>query len=319
MWWKVPLVVPAAFRCWYCGMSGAHILGVYHSFVNVYRRKFLFFCFFLGDSALFLCSLLHCQAVCSVLCLGMLRYLFLLFSLLAASFSAAAKEVDYREIGRCVWVNESADKLHPLVRWDARQGCVAMGIGACPWFAAGRSGHAGDLFVRFVLFAESQGVQVPEMLKGSARWEDIADFNGDHSDLKQKMHNWLAEHLDIQARFLVARVHAALPAMLRMSHRSPHVAARYEELALSQAGLLCMADYLSFMGDGVGQDPQAAGLLQVLEEMHPTPPTGSAAAEFARAAAAVLQRQAKSAPVRKDSAAQLSLRLKRCRSYATGR
>lgn len=240
---------------------------------------------------------------CMVLCL-----------LMAVATLCAADEVDYREIGRRVWVNESDRQPHALVQWDEKQNCAQMGIGACLWYGTGRAGQEGELFPLFVAFAQAQGVDVPQVLQGVSPWMEAEEFTADDTGRKTQLHKWLAAHLDVQARFLIARAHAALPAMMRTSRKGKELEKSFEELAQTQQGLFCMADYLSFMGDGSTPETQQAGLARVLEQMRPGQ-QGGAPAEFSRAAAAVLQQYAKLPEVRKLFPNQLPVWLKRCRSY----
>lgn len=241
--------------------------------------------------------------------------LLLLVALVGVGCACAAGEVDYREIGRRIWVNESGKQLRSLVAWDKENNCALMGIGRQPWFSSRVSGAAEDIFPRLVAFAKAQGEAAPGMMQGAAPWAEAEEFASDDSGRKEQMHKWLAAHLSVQARFLVAQAYAAMPGMLRVSRKAKEVQAHFEELALTQQGLYCLADYLSFMGDGV-EPGSVSGLLQVMEEMKPTPKTGAAPTEFARAAAAVLQLRAKSPSAPKGEAAKLSAWLHRCRTYS---
>ena len=240
----------------------------------------------------------------------MLRCIAWMLGVLLVGLCAAQEErVDYREIGRRVWVNESAARPHALVQWDEARECIVMGIGGCSWYAAGPAGRADEDFPKFVAFATAQGAMPPKEMHGIAPWAAATDLQTDKSGRKERMHKWLAEHLDVQARFLIARAHAALPAMLRQSSMPKQLSQRFEELALTQQGLFCLVDYMSM----VGVDNPSAGLRQALEEMRPGNPAGSAHAEFAHAAAVALQKAAKAQP---KEGALLPARLKRCRTYA---
>lgn len=238
-----------------------------------------------------------------------------LILLMVAIAGVCMAEVDYREIGRRIWVNESGAQPRRLVQWDKAAHCAALGIGSNKWFPPGRSGHADEDFPKFAAFAKARGVELPTYLQGAAPWADPEDFATDSGARKEQMHKWLATHLDLQARFLIARVYAALPGMLLQSPRRDEVQKRFDELAASQQGLFCLADYYCLMGDGAKPENRSAGLLQALEEMRPQTKPGMAPAEFARASAAVLQSYAQSGRATKADAAALPAALKRCRSY----
>lgn len=225
-------------------------------------------------------------------------------------------EMDYREIGRRLWMNDSDQKPRQLVQWDEKQECALMGIGSCTWRPTSRSGSFDEGFPKFVAFARERGVQAPDFMKGAAPWADPADFESDDTGMKEKMHAWLAEHLELQAQFLVARVSAALPGMMRAAKRPQAVREHFEELMRTPDGVYCLVDYLCFMGDGTQKDARGTGLLHVLQEMRTTPEKGSAAAEFAGTATALLQRRAKAPKAPKSDVAHLGAWLKRCRTYS---
>lgn len=254
----------------------------------------------------------------------MIGRIFVFLAAVVVGFCAVAvaedTAADYRELARRVWVNESDRQPHALVQWDQKLGCVVMGVGGCTWFPAGRSGHADEVFPKLLAFGEAQGVQPPSWLRGAAPWSSAEDFAAADPALKQQMHRWLSGHLDLVGRFLVARVHAALPAMMRHSNDARLVSSRFEELASSRWGLFCLVDFMCCMGDGVAPGAQGAGLLQALEAMRPAPQAaGSSPAEFAHAAASVLQKYAQTHPARNAADAALhARRMKRCRSYSPG-
>ena len=135
------------------------------------------------------------------------------------------------------------------------------------------------------------------------------------------MRQWLAEHLDLQSRFLVARSRASLNTMLRASRRPQAVKAWYDALSRTPQGLYCLVDYVNFKGEGVKPTErykgQGWGLLQVLEEMRGTPTAGAVAtAEFSRAASAVIRRRVQNAPASRGESRWLPGWLNRCRTYA---
>lgn len=241
----------------------------------------------------------------------------LVIILLLAMGMAAGEGADYREIGRMIWVNTANPNPSELVRWDEKKGCVVMGIGGSSWYSAERSGHADEEFPKFVAFAESQGVKVPATLRGASPWTEAGELAADASGRREQLQKWLAGHLDVQARFLIAKAHAALPTMMRKSSMRAEICTRFEQLALTPQGLYCMADFLSFMGAGIVEPGQQGyGLLQALEAMRPGMQVNGA--EFAHAAATVLQHYAQNNPPRNaQEKSLLALQLKRCRSYAT--
>ena len=226
----------------------------------------------------------------------------------------------YRDLGRRVWVNECAGKVQGLVSWNAGEGFPSLGIGHFIWYPAGHREGFEESFPQLVAFAASQGVHVPTFMQGTAPWPNRAAFMADKSGLADRMRQWLAAHIDVQTRFLVARSRTALPRLLQASRQPQAVRARYEALARTVQGMYCLVDYVNFKGEGTKlterYNGQGWGLLQVLEEMRGTPAPGPAAtAEFSRAAEAVMRRRVQNSPAARGESRWLQGWVNRCRSY----
>lgn len=227
-------------------------------------------------------------------------------------------------IGRKVWQNECAGSIQGLVSWNAGEDFPSLGIGHFIWYPAGKTGPFDESFPKLMDFATHRGVQVPTFFRGAAPWRDRASFMADRSGVANQMRQWLARHLDLQVQFLVARCRAALPSMLRVARDPVSVKARFAMLSRSPLGLYCLVDYVNFKGEGTKlterYNGQGWGLLQVLEEMRGSPSTpDAAAAEFSRAAAAVMTRRVKNSPPARGESRWLNGWLNRCRSYAPTR
>lgn len=251
-----------------------------------------------------------------------MRKWMLLFLLGMASLSSAmGATLNTQELGRRVWMNECAGTVQGLVSWNKGEGFPSLGIGHFIWYPAGHREAFDESFPKLVAFAASQGVQVPAFFRGAAPWPNRAAFLADKSGLANRMRKWLADNLDIQIRFLLARSRASLPRMMQASRHPQAVQARYEALAKSQQGIYCLVDYVNFKGEGTKPTERyngyGWGLLQVLEEMRGTPAPGpEATAEFSRAAARVLQRRVQNAPAARGESRWLPGWLNRCRTYA---
>ena len=226
----------------------------------------------------------------------------------------------FRRIGQRVWVNECAGTEQGLVAWNAGEAFPSLGIGHFIWYPAGYKGPFEESFPQFVAYARAQGAQVPAFFNGAAPWRSREAFAADRSGLADKMRRWLAAHVDLQTRFLLVRLRAALPRMLRASSKPQVVQARFDALSRSTQGLYCLMDYVNFKGEGTKATErykgQGWGLLQVLEEMRGTPAPGPAAtAEFARAASAVMERRVRNAPPERGEKRWLRGWLNRCNTY----
>ncbi len=246
----------------------------------------------------------------------------LLFLVMSAAFlsSSALGEGVYASIGKRVWQNECAGSVQGLVSWNAGEAFPSLGIGHFIWYPAGHREAFDESFPKLIAFAAVRGVAVPSYFRGAAPWSHRAAFVADKSGLAQQMRQWLAEHIDIQVQFLTERSRAALPGMLRVSRNPQLVRARYDALAATAQGLYCLVDYVNFKGEGIKPEERyngfGWGLLQVLEEMRGTPSGAAAAAEFSRAAAAVLSRRVANSPAARGEKRWLPGWLNRCRSYA---
>ncbi len=232
-------------------------------------------------------------------------------------------EWDARALGMRIWRNECAGSVRGLVSWNAGEDFPSLGIGHFIWYPRGYRGPFDESFPQLIAYAQQCGISVPESMKGAAPWRNKAAFLADKSGKADVMRRWLADNIDLQTQFIVARSRAALPAMLRHS-RMPHaVRARYEALASTTQGMYCLVDYVNFKGEGIRESEryngQGWGLLQVLETMRGNPQGAAAATEFSRAAALVMQRRVAHAPAARHEQRWLPGWLNRCRTYAASR
>lgn len=248
------------------------------------------------------------------------KFIVTLITLAILPCAWAAPQGADREIGRRVWMNECAGSVQGLVSWNAGENFPSLGIGHFIWYPAGQRGPFDESFPKFIAYAASQGVPVPPFFRGPAPWRSRAAFAADRSGLSNNMRRWLADHLDVQCSYLLARLQAALPAMLRSARRPAEVKAWYDALMRDRQGRYCLIDYVNFKGDGTKPGERynghGWGLLQVLEEMRGVPGRTNAAAEFARAADAVLRRRVNNAPPSRNESRWLKGWLNRCRTYA---
>ncbi len=236
-----------------------------------------------------------------------------------ARMGIAMKRADVAELGRRIWANECAGSKQGLVSWNAGEDFPSLGIGHFIWFPAGVSAPFAESFPQFVRYAQAQGAQVPAYLSGPAPWPNKAAFLADRSGKADAMRNWLAQHVELQTRFIIARSHRSLGVMMRASGKPAAVQAHYRALAATAQGMYCLVDYVNFKGEGTKESEryngQGWGLLQVLEEMQGNPQGRAACAEFSRAAGAVLRRRVANAPASRGEQRWLAGWLNRCTTY----
>ena len=233
--------------------------------------------------------------------------------------TAASANVDTAWLGRKIWANECAGTVPGLVSWNAGEAFPSLGIGHFIWYPAGVQERFDESFPKFIAYARRSGVQVPAFFNGPAPWPDKAAFLADRSGRADQMRQWLAQHVELQTRFIMARSRAALGTMARMSSNPQAVVAHYNALAATTQGMYCLVDYVNFKGEGVKASERynncGWGLLQVLEEMRGNPQGRAATAEFSRAAGVVLTRRVNNSPAERGERRWLPGWLNRCATY----
>ena len=236
---------------------------------------------------------------------------------------------DALKIGKRVWQNECNGTISGLTSWNQGEDFASLGIGHFIWYPKGRRGPFEESFPKLVSFISSRGAKLPAFLLGVGAlqpcpWNSRAEFiRSQNSPEMNQLRRFLADTVDLQAEFLVARLEAALPKMLAEAtpmDRS-NVQQQFERLTKTPQGCYALVDYVNFKGEGVLHTEryhgQGWGLLQVLEAMHGTS-DADAAADFARAAKAVLTRRVQNAPPERHESQWLTGWLRRVNSYSGG-
>jgi hypothetical protein len=155
-------------------------------------------------------------------------------------------------------------------------------------------------------------------------WNSRAEFlQAQNTSEMNQLRRFLADTIDLQAEFLVARLDASLPKMLAEAAPADrtNVQKQFERLTKTSQGCYALIDYVNFKGEGVlhteRYQGQGWGLLQVLEAMQGNSDS-DASAEFARAAKVVLTRRVKNAPADRHESRWLTGWLRRVNSYSGG-
>jgi hypothetical protein len=236
---------------------------------------------------------------------------------------------DALKIGKRVWQNECNGTVSGLTSWNQGEDFASLGIGHFIWYAKGRRGPFEESFPKLVSFISSRGAKLPALLLGvaagqSCPWNSRAEFvRAQNSIEMNQLRRFLADTIDLQAEFLVARLEAALPKMLAEAAPADrmNVQQQFERLTKTPQGCYTLVDYVNFKGEGVlhteRYQGQGWGLLQVLESMHGNSEAG-ATDEFARAAKAVLTRRVHNAPPERHESQWLTGWLRRVNSYNGG-
>jgi hypothetical protein len=261
-------------------------------------------------------------AVASV-AIGMIALCPIMVASVTLSHSEALK------IGKRVWQNECSGAISGLTAWNKGEDFASLGIGHFIWYPKGQRGPFDESFPKVVSFISNRGAKLPVMLLGVSRGEPCpwssrtAFLRAENTPEMNQLRRFLADTIDLQAEFLVARLEAALPKMLAETAPADrtNVQQQFERLMKTPQGRYALIDYVNFKGEGVlhteRYQGQGWGLLQVLETMHGTSDSG-AVDEFARAAKAVLTRRVQNAPPSRHESQWLTGWLRRINSYSGG-
>jgi hypothetical protein len=235
---------------------------------------------------------------------------------------------DVLKIGKKIWQNECNGTIAGLTSWNEGEDFASLGIGHFIWYPKGRRGPFEESFPKLVSFISKRGAQLPMLLLGSGEmpcpWNSRTEFlRAQHSTEMNQLRQFLADTIDLQAEFLMARLESALPKMLAEAAPSDraNVQEQFERLTKTPKRCYALVDYVNFKGEGVlhteRYQGQGWGLLQVLEAMRGSSDAG-AVAEFARAAKAVLTRRVQNAPTERHESRWLPGWIRRVNSYNAG-
>jgi hypothetical protein len=236
---------------------------------------------------------------------------------------------DALKIGKRVWQNECNGTISGLTSWNRGEDFASLGIGHFIWYPKGRRGPFEESFPKLVSFVSKRGAKLPTMLLGVGRgqpcpWNSRAEFvEAQNSPEMNQLRRFLADTIDLQAEFLIARLEAALPKMLAEAAPAErtNVQQQFERLTKASQGCYALVDYVNFKGEGVlhteRYQGQGWGLLQVLEAMRGNS-EADAPDEFARAAREVLTRRVQNAPPERHESQWLPGWLRRVNSYSGG-
>jgi hypothetical protein len=233
--------------------------------------------------------------------------------------------IDVLKIGKKIWQNECNGTIAGLTSWNAGEDFASLGIGHFIWYPKGRRGPFDESFPKLVGFISKRGAKLPALLLGTGEqpcpWNSRTEFRRaqDSTEMNQ-LRRFLADTIDLQAEFLIARLESALPKMLAEAAPSDraNVQEQFERLTRTSQGCYALVDYVNFKGEGVlhteRYQGQGWGLLQVLEAMHGISDAG-AVDEFARAARAVLTQRVQNSPADRHESRWLSGWIRRVNSY----
>ncbi len=247
--------------------------------------------------------------------------------LVFANANAAAVEISDRDaarIGQRIWQNECNGTIAGLTSWNEGENFASLGIGHFIWYPEGARGPFEESFPAFVEIARRRGTKLPDVLlhNHACPWRSRAEFDRAQQSAEMNgLRAFLANTIDLQARFMVQRLEAALPKMLEKAAPADrrNVQRQFERVASTPHGCYALVDYVNFKGEGVLETErwrgEGWGLLQVLAGMHGSGNGPAAADEFAASAKAVLTRRVQNAPPERKESRWLAGWLNRVSTY----
>jgi hypothetical protein len=234
---------------------------------------------------------------------------------------------DTLKIGKRIWQNECNGTIAGLTAWNKGENFASLGIGHFIWYPKGQRGPFEESFPKLMSFMTTRGIKLPALLQGADQrpcpWNSRGEFvRAQHSQEMKQLRQFLADTVNLQAEFLIARLQNSLPKMLAEAAPAdrPNVERQFERMAKTPQGCYALVDYVNFKGEGVldteRYQGQGWGLLQVLEQMPAD--EGDALKEFSRVAVVVLKRRVANSPPQRGEARWLPGWLNRVRSYSGG-
>lgn len=230
---------------------------------------------------------------------------------------------DAERIGKKIWQNEAAGTISGLTSWNKNEAFASMGIGHFIWYPAGGRQTYEESFRPLMGFLSARGVQLPGGLapQSPCPWPNRSAFVGASNSAQMRaLRQMLRQTVGLQTEFIIKRMQAALPKMVRSAPQADHQRIEDNFYAMSGTpnGLYALIDYVNFKGEGVNSKErykgQGWGMLQVLQGMQDRPTGQAAAKEYAASAKRTLGRRITNAP-KKESQWRAGW-FKRCDTYA---
>jgi len=242
------------------------------------------------------------------------------------SQTISLSRADAQKIGRKIWQNESNGTIEGLTAWNSGEDFPSLGIGHFIWYPKGVNGPYQESFPQLISFMKQRNVSMPSWLANASDspWNTRSEFLAQQSSPQMtELRSFLANTIETQTDFIVARLQGALPKMKGAASNANDRAKlerNFYAVAESPQGVYALIDYVNFKGEGTNPNErykgQGWGLAQVLMEMNGSPRGAAAANEFSEAAKRVLSRRVQNAKP-KDESMWLRGWHNRCETYKT--
>ncbi len=235
---------------------------------------------------------------------------------------------DSKAIGRKIWQNECSGTIEGLTSWNKGEDFPSLGIGHFIWYVKGRPGPFDESFPKFIHFMKSRRQPMPGWLANAdgSPWTSRDQFlAAQNSPQMKELRQFLANTVQQQTDFIVARLESALPKMMAETSGADEKArlqANFYKVASTGTGVYALIDYVNFKGEGTKKEERYKGvgwgIRDVLLEMRNTPGGKASSDEYAEAAKRVLQRRVKNSPPERGESRWLQGWMNRCETYKRG-
>lgn len=210
-------------------------------------------------------------------------------------------------VGERIYANEC--NLNPacLTSWNAGEDFPSLGIGHFIWYREGQQERFQESFPALMAFYESEGVALPQWLNElpgrTSPWQTREQFQTEYDQPHmQQLREFFLQTREVQARFIIRRLHQAVPDIVAASDRPAEVEALFYKIANAHPrhGMYALIDYVNFKGEGTNPaeryEGEGWGLLQVLEAVLGMPDEMPLMLRFSEAAKQVLVRRIANSP-----------------------
>lgn len=214
---------------------------------------------------------------------------------------------ELRVTGEKIFRNETGGQISKTVHWNVGEDFAAMGIAHFTWYPPGRVQRFGNTFPAVLNYMTQRGSPPPAWIRFAAArgapWFSRQELlRVKNTPQIKQLEQYLYQTRGLQAEFIVNRARNALPRIVKAAHPNfkGKVTQNINTLANTRGGWYPLIDYVNFKGEGLsrtgGYNGQNWGVLQVLENMRPSPPGLIALNAFADSAYQILLRRVRNAP-----------------------
>jgi len=199
--------------------------------------------------------------------------------------------------------NEDTDKRLNLIRWHREENYPILGLASFIWHS--NSENVSEPSFNGFLTHLDQSHALPDWLVGVKEplWGSHEEFlSNSRGEFENKLRDFLQDTMDEQIQYLILKLEAKLPKMLK-EVKNPfakmHVYENFYHVAVQENGVYALLDYWVFMGDGISSgeryNNQGWGLLHVLENTKGD--SDNLVQTFVSSAELLLTRRVENAPV----------------------